>query len=314
MLDIKSTIPRPIPSLPIRFKLSLVAITSFSLLTACTSDGANSLDGTDSLDSMDSQDSVDTTESADAQGTSDATDSTNSTDTSDTSDTSDTEADPGTPVELGEAGEFVILAKSGISTVPASAVTGDVGISPAAATYLTGFSLTMDGTGTFSTSPQVTGSLYASDYTPPTPSDLGVAVGDMELAFTDAAGRAPDVTELGAGDISGMTLDPGVYAWGTSLGISTDVWLDGSEADVWIFQIAGDLTLASGVQVVLTGGAQPQNVFWQVAGLVDFGTTAHCEGIVLTQTSITLHTGASIDGRLLAQTAVNLDASTVVEP
>jgi hypothetical protein len=198
--------------------------------------------------------------------------------------------------------------------VPPSAVTGDVGVSPAAATYLTGFSLTIDVTNTFSTSPQVTGRLYASDYALPTPSDLTTAIGDMELAFTDAAGRAPDVTELGAGDISGMTLDPGVYAWGTSVGISTDVWLDGSETDVWIFQIAGDLTLASGVQVVLTGGARPENIFWQVSGLVDFGTTAHAEGIVLTQTSITLRTGASIDGRLLAQTAVDLDANTVVEP
>lgn len=259
-------------------------------------------------------------ESAEGQGSSDATDSTDatdatdSTDSTDTSDTSDTVGEPGTPVELGEAGGFAILAKSGVSTVPASAVTGDVGVSPAAATYLTGFSLTMDVTDTFSTSPQVTGKLYASDYAPPTPAYLSAAVGDMELAFTDAAGRAPDVTELGAGDISGMTLDPGVYAWGTSLLISTDVSLDGSDTDVWIFQVSGDLTLASGVQVVLTGGARPENVFWQVAGLVEFGTTAHGEGIVLTQTSITLRTGASIDGRLLAQTAVDLDTSTVVEP
>jgi hypothetical protein len=269
------------------YQLSLATIASCFLLTACTDDGG-SMDGADSVESM------------------------NSTDES--NDSADTNAVPGSPVELGAAGEFAILAKSGVSTIPPSVVTGDVGLSPAAATYLTGFSLTMDGTDTFSTSPQVTGSLYASDYAAPTPADLGVAVGDMELAFTDAAGRTPDVTELGAGNISGMTLEPGVYAWGTSLGISTDVVLDGSETDVWIFQIAGDLTLASGVQVVLTGGARPENIFWQVDGLVDLGTTAHAEGIVLTQTSITLRTGASIDGRLLAQTAVDLDASTVVAP
>jgi hypothetical protein len=272
------------------YQLSLATIASCFLLTSCTDDGS-SMEGAESVDSMNSTD-----------------------DSSDTLDTADTNADPADPVELGAAGDFAILAKSGVSTVPASAVTGDVGLSPAAATYLTGFSLTMDGTDTFSISPQVTGSLYASDYAAPTPLDLGVAIGDMELAFTDAAGRTPDVTELGAGNISGMTLEPGVYAWGTSLGISTDVWLDGSETDVWIFQIAGDLTLASGVQVVLTGGARPENIFWQVAGLVDLGTTAHAEGIVLTQTSITLRTGASIDGRLLAQTAVELDASIVVEP
>jgi Ice-binding-like len=301
-------------------KLSLVTLTLFPLLTACAAGGADSMDGADSADSMDSQDSVDTTESADAGGTTNGTDTSDTTDTSDasgtdtdTSETSDT-GEPGTAVDLGEAGEFAILAKSGISTVPTSAVTGDVGVSPAAATYLTGFSLTMDVTDTFSTSPQVTGNLYASDYAPPTPANLTAAIGDMELAFTDAAGRAPDVTELGAGNISGMTLEPGVYAWGTSLGISTDIWLEGSDTDVWIFQISGDLTMSSGAQVVLTGGALPENVFWQVAGLVELGTTAHVEGIVLTQTSITLSTGSSINGRLLAQTAISLDSSTVVEP
>jgi len=221
---------------------------------------------------------------------------------------------PGLPVSLGTAGNFVLLAKSGISTVPTSAVTGDVAVSPSAATYITGFSLTMDSTNAFSTSPQVTGNVYAADYAQPTPSNLSTAVGDMELAFTDAAGRAPDVTELGAGNIGGMTLVPGVYKWGTGLLIPTDVTLSGSATDVWIFQIAQDLTLSSGVNVFLAGGALPENVFWQVAGLVDLGTTAHCEGIVLTQTSVTLRTGASINGRLLAQTAVNIDGSTVVQP
>ncbi len=221
---------------------------------------------------------------------------------------------PGLPVNLGTAGNFVILAKSGISTVPTSAVTGDIGVSPAAATFITGFSLTADSTNVFSTSPQVTGRVYAADYAPPTPSNMTTAVGDMELAFTDAAGRAPDVTELGAGNIGGMTLAPGVYKWGTGLLIPTDVTLSGSATDVWIFQIAQDLTMSSAANVFLTGGALANNVFWQVAGLVDLGTTSHCEGVVLTQTSVTLRTGASINGRLLAQTAVDIDSSTVVEP
>ncbi|MFH2005017.1 MAG: ice-binding family protein [bacterium] len=227
--------------------------------------------------------------------------------------TGDTVA-PLLPVSLGTAGGFAILAKSGISTVPTSAITGDVGVSPAAATYITGFSLTMDSGNVFSTSPQVTGALFASDYAPPTPSNLTTAVGDMELAFTDAAGRAPDVTELGAGDIGGMTLDPGVYQWSSGLLIPTDVTLTGSATDVWIFQVAGNLTLSSGTTVLLAGGALPRNVFWQVAGAVELGTTAHCEGVILTQTAITLATGASINGRLLAQTAVDIDSSTVVEP
>jgi len=217
-------------------------------------------------------------------------------------------------VDLGTAGEFALLAKSGIATAPASAVTGDVGVSPAAATFITGFSLTEDSTNVFATSAQVTGRVYAADYEPPTPSNLTVAVNDLELAFTDAAGRAPDATELGAGNIGGLTLAPGVYKWGTGLLVPTDTTLSGNASDVWIFQIAQNLTVSSGVQIRLVGGALPQNVFWQVAGLVDLGTTAHFEGVVLTQTSVTLRTGASIDGRLLAQTDINIDASSVVEP
>jgi len=220
----------------------------------------------------------------------------------------------GSPVSLGAAQDFAILAKSGISTVPPSAITGDVGVSPAAASYLTGFDLVLDDTTQFATSPQVTGQIFAADYDAPTPADMTAAVSDMELAFTDAAGRAADVTELGAGDIGGMTLTPGVYAWGTGLTIPVDVTLNGGATGVWIFQIAQDLTVSSATKVVLAGGALPKNVFWQVAGQVELGTTAHFEGVVLSKTSVTLGTGASINGRLLAQTAVTLDASTVVEP
>ena len=220
---------------------------------------------------------------------------------------------PGAP-SLGAAGSFVILAKSGIANVPTSAITGDIGISPAEATYITGLPLTMDASNEFSTTPEVTGKVYAPGYAPPTPANLTAAVGAMETAFTDAAGRAPDVTELGAGNIGGRTLQPGIYKWGTGLLIPTDVTLSGDSNDLWIFQIAQDLTLESGARVVLSGGALPQNIFWQVAGLVDLGTTAHCEGVILTQTAITLRTGATVNGRLLAQTAVSLDGNTVVEP
>jgi hypothetical protein len=240
-------------------------------------------------------------EATDAGGSSEGTDSTSG-------------GEAGLPVDLGTAGDFAILAKSGISTVPTSAITGDLGVSPAAATYITGFSLTVDASNEFATSAQVTGNVYASDYAAPTPTKMTTAVSDMETAFTDAAGRAPDVTELGAGDISGMTLDAGVYKWGTGLLIASDVTLDGDATDVWIFQIAQDLTVGNATQVVLSGGALPKNVFWQVEGQVMVGTTAHVEGVVLTQTAITLGTGASVDGRLLAQTAVDIDASAVVQP
>ena len=221
---------------------------------------------------------------------------------------------PGVPLNLGTAGAYAILAKSGIATVPTSAITGDLGVSPAAATAITGFSLTADSTKVFSTSGQVTGKVYASDFTLPTPANLTTAVADMQLAFTDAAGRAPTVTELGAGNVGGMTLAPGVYKWGTGLLIPTDVSLAGPATAVWIFQIAQDLTISSGAKILLSGGAMAKNVFWQVAGRVVVGTTAHVEGVILTQTSIALGTGASITGRLLAQTAVNIDGSVVVQP
>ncbi len=219
------------------------------------------------------------------------------------------------PVLLGTAGNFVILAKSGIDTVPTSAITGDIGVSPIDSTAITGFSLVMDASNVFSTSSQVTGNVYAADYTPPTPSNLTTAVSDMETAYVDAAGRPiPDFTELGAGEIGGLVLVPGLYKWGTGVSIATDVTLDGGANDVWIFQIAGGLTQANGTTVHLTGGAVPENIFWQAFGQVNIGTTAHFEGIALCQTAIILGTGASVNGRLLAQTAVNIDSSTVVEP
>ena len=218
------------------------------------------------------------------------------------------------PVNLGTAGNYVILAKTGISTVPPSAVTGDIAVSPAAATYITGFGLTADATNVFSSSPQVTGQIFAANYAAPTPSNLTTAVSDMLLAFTDAAGRAPDVLELGGGNIGGMTLQPGVYKFGSSVLIPANLTLNGNATAVFIFEIAGDLTLASATNVFLTGGAKAKNIFWQVSGTVDLGTTAHLEGVVLSQTGITLRTGASVNGRLLAQTAVNIDSSTVVKP
>ena len=217
-------------------------------------------------------------------------------------------------VNLRTAGDYVILAESDISTVPPAVVTGNVAISPMAASFITGFSLIADATNVFSTSVQVTGKIYAADYAAPTPSNLTTAIGDMGLAFSDAAGRAPDVTELGAGSIGGMTLAPGVYKWGTGLLIPTDLTLNGSATAVWIFQIAQNLTVSNAVAVHLTGGALAKNVFWQVAGSVDLGTTSQFEGIVLCQTMINLRTGASIAGRLMAQTAVTLDTNTVTAP
>lgn len=217
-------------------------------------------------------------------------------------------------VNLGMAGDFVILAKTGISSVPNSVITGNIGVSPIDSTGLTGFSLTADATNQFSTSTQITGKAYAANYTSPTPSNLTTAVSNMETAYTDAAGRAVNFTELYSGDISGKTLTAGVYKWGTGVLINSDVTLNGGANDVWIFQIGEGITQANATKIILTGGAQAKNIFWQTAETVSIGTGAHFEGIILSQTNITLGTNASINGRLLAQTAVTLDASTVVAP
>jgi cytoskeletal protein CcmA (bactofilin family) len=219
------------------------------------------------------------------------------------------------PVNLGTAGNFAVLAKSGIDTVSPSVITGNIGVSPAAATYITGFSLTADPSNIFSTSPQITGKIYAANYAVPTPSNMTTAISDMETAYTDAAGRAtPDFTELYSGDISGRTLSPGLYKWGTNVLINTDVTLNGGANDVWIFQIAQGITQANGSRIILAGGAQAKNIFWQSFGQVTIGTNAHFEGIILCQTSIAINTGATINGRLMAQTAVTLQSGTVTQP
>jgi hypothetical protein len=219
-------------------------------------------------------------------------------------------------VNLGTAGDFVILTKAGISTTGTTQVWGDMGISPAAATYITGFSLVMDASNHFSTSSYVVGNVYAADYAPPTPAKMTTAVSDMETAYTDAAGRiTPDYTELGGGAISSMTLTPGLYKWSTGVNVTAaGVTISGGATDVWIFQIAGTLNLSSGAAVNLIGGADPSNIFWQVAGQTTLGPSADMKGIILDQTAIVFDSGATLEGRALAQTEVTLIANAVYEP
>lgn len=213
-------------------------------------------------------------------------------------------------VNLGSADNYTVLSKSGISTTGTTLITGNIGVSPTAAGSITGFSLTTPGV--FSTSSYVTGKVYAADYAVPSPSNLTTAISDMETAYTDAAGRTlPTATELGSGDISGLTIAPGLYKWGTGVSINSDVTLSGTSNDIWIFQIAQDLTVASGKKVILAGGASAKNIFWQVGGQATLGTTSHFEGTILSKTLIAVQTGASINGGLYAQTAVTLQSSTV---
>jgi hypothetical protein len=217
-------------------------------------------------------------------------------------------------LNLGTAGDYVILAKSGVSTTGVTAVVGDVGLSPAAASFVTGFALSSPAT-TFTTSARVTGKVWAADYAVPTPANLTTAILNMQTAYTDAAGRtSPTATELGAGNIQGMTLAPGLYKWGTGVSIPSAVTLSGGANDVWIFQIAQNLTVGNGAIVTLSGGAQAKNVFWQVAGQATLGTTSDFKGIILGKTLIAFNTGAAITGRALAQTAVTLNATAITNP
>jgi len=220
-----------------------------------------------------------------------------------------------TAVDLGTAANYVILTKAGMTATGATHIWGDIATSPAAASDITGFDLIYTPLATYSTSALVTGSVYASDYGTPTPSDLSTAVLDMEAAYNSAAGLpSPDFVNEGAGDIAGMTLAPGLYNWTTGVQVSTgSVTIAGAASDVWIFQMTGDLTLASGTQVILSG-ALASNIFWQVAGQVTLETTSVMKGIILCKTAIVMNNGATLEGSALAQTAVTMDANYVYTP
>ena len=209
------------------------------------------------------------------------------------------------PVNLGIAGNFAILSKTGITDVYKSSVTGDVGASP-----ITGAAILLK-------CDEVSGTVYSVDAAGPAckitdATRLTTAVGDMQTAYTNAAGRInPDYLNLGAGTIGGKTLTPGLYTWTSTLNIPTDITISGKSTDVWIFQVAGNLNMSSSVRIILEGGALAKNIYWQTAGAVTLGTTSHFEGTILCQTGINLKTGATINGRMLAQTAVTLQMNTV---
>ncbi|KAJ7785245.1 antifreeze protein [Mycena maculata] len=215
-------------------------------------------------------------------------------------------------VNLRTAGNFAILSKSGVSTVPPSVITGNVAVSPIAAIGLTGFSLTLASNGESATSSQVTGELFAASYATPTPATLTAAIGDMGTAFTDATGRvSPNFTNLASGAIGGLTLAPGLYKWASAVTIGSNVVISGASTDTWIFQVAGTLSIAAGKQVTLSGGALASNIVWVVSGAVTASAGSVLEGVILGETSISLLTGATANGRLLSQTAVALQKATV---
>ena len=237
-------------------------------------------------------------------------------------------------MNLGTAGNYVILAKTGVSTVPSSVVTGNVGLSPAARTFLTGWSLITEPTDTSFGSAQVVapGRLFAADNVGGTTSvDLTTAVGNMETAYTAANGMAPAGGALaggvpgtacpgtgGTGALGGMTISPGVYTCTVAVSIAAGTNVTLSGAGVYVIRTTQGISQASGTQVILAGGALAQNVFWVPALTVDIvgtaGTTTRMAGVILAKTDIVVGTNATVNGRLLAQTAVTLDQATVTQP
>ena len=201
------------------------------------------------------------------------------------------------PVTLGSAGTFTILGASTVTSTGPSVVNGNVGVSPGSA--VTGFPPAI----------VVGGALHVAD------GPAALAQSDLTAAYLDAAGRT--VPAIVAGDLGGLTLAPGLYKSTSSLGITGVLTLDGqgNSGSVFIFQVASALTTATSSQVVLIGGAQAANVFWQVGSSATLGTYSIFAGTIMAQASVSLATGAALNGRALARTgAVTLDSNTGVNP
>ncbi|MDQ2950513.1 MAG: ice-binding family protein [Acidobacteriota bacterium] len=201
------------------------------------------------------------------------------------------------PIVLGSAGNFSVLGASTVTNTGPTTVVGELGVSPG--TAITGFP-----------PGQVTsGSIHSAD------GPAGLAQGDLTTAYNDAAGRV--IPAIVAGDLGGLTLPPGLYKSTSTLGITGVLRLDGqgNVNSVFIFQVGSALTTASGSQIVLQGGAQAANIFWQVGSSATLGTNSIFNGSILAQASISLATGAALNGRALARTAaVTLDSNTIVNP
>ncbi len=205
------------------------------------------------------------------------------------------------PVNLGSAAHFTILAGAAITTTGGGIIQGDVGASP-----ITGGAIHL-------TQAQVDGTIYAVDAAGPAGSVIDAALllkakGDLTTAYNDAAGRTPTPSgpflNPGAGNIGGLNLIPGLYKFtGTASITGSDVTLTGGPDDVWIFQIAADLQVGSMVQVILAGGAQARNIFWQVGTSATIGTFALFKGTIMADQAIVMNTSSAIDGRALAFSA-----------
>ena len=207
------------------------------------------------------------------------------------------------PLDLGTAANFAILSVNALTNIPPSVVTGNVGLTVAKGSLI-GL-----------TCAEVTGQIFSRDNSGPpcrVTDAAGLAQGEIDAdnAYADAVGRTPDYSELGGGDIGGLNLGPATYRWSTGVSIPTNATLTGGPNDVWIFRIAMGLNVAPGVQIVLKGGALPQNIYWVPTATAQLGATSQFRGILLPAAPVFMGTGASINGKLLAS-EVHLDQNIV---
>ncbi len=202
------------------------------------------------------------------------------------------------PVDLGVAASFGVLAGTTVTNAPGpqTIINGDLGVYPG--TAITGFPPGI-----------VTGNTYAGG---PVAANAQAA---LAVAYDDASGRSTAPVTV-AGNLGGQTLPPGLYKSTSSLAVSSgDLTLDGQGDPnaVFIFQIASTFTMTSGRKVILVRGAQPKNIFWQIGTSATFGTTSIIKGTILAGISITMETGATLDGKALAKNGgVTIGGGTAV--
>lgn len=197
------------------------------------------------------------------------------------------------PLNLGSSADYTILSVSALTDQPASAVTGNVGM-----TKVRGSLIGL-------TCAEVSGQIVTIDTTSRScgrtdPTGLNQGELDADAAYNDATARVPDYSELGGGNIGGLDLGPAVYAWSTEVTIKSNLTLTGGPNDVWIFRTSMGLGVDPGVQIILSGGARPQNIFWAPRATAQLGANSQFKGILLPAAPVFMDSGASINGKLLA--------------
>ena len=232
-------------------------------------------------------------------------------------------------VDLASAGSFTILTRTGITNVPTSAITGNIGAGPITGSTIGVTCAELAGTGIakgkiFDVDAAYSGGgaadvscLTTDPVLLTSAAGTGGSTGDMVAAYSFAAGQTATsaaTTDVGAGTLTDLTLAPGVYEWGSAVTIPTNLTLNGNANAVWIFKVAGTLDMAANKSVILAGGAKSKNIFWAVAGATTIGAGTAFNGVIISPSAITLITGATLNGRLLSGTAVALQGNTIVRP